>query len=291
MTGVIRIRGCYPDLQVHDHGGYQSRHISTLALLREVFQRNSQAFIGLHYNFCICSVDNPESANVLAEKMPYVLTYSKTNNCRPNIIPIPDFMFHSWPEVGITSYESCTQNIIQAGESPATIFKVFWIGNIDTDPTRHRLLEIGRRHSNNMEFISMTWQQSEGTSLHRLDANYFVSLPEHCRYSMLLDIRGASYSGRLKLLLHARRPVFMVERQFHEFFFDLMAPNETYIPVRADLSDLDSQVKKVKSDSQFSEYLSQNSQRFAQQYLTKNYAMNYLHDVLLKISLPKSLIL
>lgn len=285
--GVIRVQGLFPTLEVKDFGGYQSRHPATLDMVREAFTKFAPDFAHRQFDFFIGSFDNPESCNALAELVPYVLTYSVTDSCRPNIIAVPDFVYGGWPEVGITSYAETIAAIKTAGQNPPKHDKVFWIGNPMTHDDRLRLLEIGQHNPDDMEFIGMNWQPPETSSHGRLPASRYVSLPEHADYSILLDIRGAGYSGRLKLLMHARRPVFVVERRFREFFYDHLKPFEHYMPVKEDLSDLVMRVAEVKRDKALAEKLANAAVAFAARYLTRDHALQCWRDILLKISSPR----
>ena len=68
-------------------------------------------FTGLSFDFFLCSFDNPESCNVLADIVPYVLAYSVTDQCRPNVLAIPDFIYGGWPEAGIADYTATASAI------------------------------------------------------------------------------------------------------------------------------------------------------------------------------------
>lgn len=283
--GIIRVQGVFPNLEVKDRGGYQNRHKATLDVLREVFTKFAPDFVGRRYDFFIGSFDNPESCNVLAEVAPTVLTYSVTDWCRPNIIAVPDFIYGGWPEAGITSYAETVAAITKAGRNPPKHDKVFWIGNAMMHDDRLKLLEIGQNSRDDMEFIGMDWLPSGAPTIGRLPATRFVSLPKHADYSMLLDIRGAGYSGRLKLLMQAGRPVFIVERPFREFFYEHLKPFEHYMPVKADLSDLSERVVEVKRDKAFAEKLGRGALAFAERYLTLDFALDHWRGVLVEIGI------
>ena len=282
MDGVIRILGTYPAIQFEDRGGAQSRHASTLKLLRQTFERYSSFFERRQFNFFICSFDNPESANLLAEKTPYVLTYSVTPQCRANILAMPDFAFGGWPEIGIDSYEATTTAIYDAGIQPPIHDQLFWIGNTAMDESRETLVQLGQQHPDLMRCIAMQWQDVPADR--PLQPTAYVSLPDHCAYASLIDVRGRGYSGRLKFLMFANRPVFIAERRFHEYYFPYLRPWEHFIPVKADLSDLLTQIAIINADPERARQLGHNAAHFAQSYLTLDYAMIYLRDLLLKIS-------
>ncbi|MBV8061256.1 MAG: hypothetical protein JO126_08115 [Alphaproteobacteria bacterium] len=283
MHGIIRIKGRFPDIQFHDFGGYESRHASTLAMIRLALSLQSDKFQGRNFDFFIGSFDNPESCNDLAAQAPYVLTYSVTNACLPNVIAIPDFIFMGWPEAGIADYESCTAEMLSRGSTTPKYNKVFWIGNALMDPSRNVLLRIGQTRADVMDFVGMNWQREEKIGA-RHAADRYVSMPDHCEYAMLLDIRGAGYSGRLKLLLHARRPVFLVQHGFREFYTHLLQPHVHYIPVKGDLSDLEQRVGEVCAQPELAQKLAQNAAEFAQRFLSRDCAISHLSDVLLRIS-------
>lgn len=283
MHGIIRIKGRFPDIQFHDFGGYESRHASTLAMIRLAFSLQPEKFQGRNFDFFVGSFDNPESCNDLAAQVPFVLTYSVTDDCLPNVLPIPDFVFMGWPEAGITDYAACTAEMLRRGEAKPIHDKIFWIGNALTDPSRDTLLCIGAKHPDSMEFIGMNWQREEKIGA-RHAADRYVSMPDHCDYAMLLDIRGAGYSGRLKLLMHARRPVFIVQHAFREFYTHLLQPRVHYMPVKADLSDLVERAHEIKGNLALQQTLAYNATMFAQGRLTRQSALDYLNDVLLRIS-------
>lgn len=285
MQGVIRVKGRFPDIQFHDFGGYESRHTSTLAMIRLVFSVQAERFQDRTFDFFIGSFDNPESCNDLAAQVPYVLTYSTTDQCLSNIIPIPDFIFMGWPEAGITDYTACTAEMLKRGETPAIHDRVFWIGNATMDPLRDALLRIGQTRPDIMEFVGMHWQREDKVGA-RHAADRFVSMPDHCGYAMLLDIRGAGYSGRLKMLLHARRPVFVVAHRFREFYTHLLQPRVHFMPVKADLSDLAERVEEVRGNPALAQTIADNAAIFARQYLTRDCALSVLSDVLLRIAVP-----
>jgi hypothetical protein len=282
--GFIR---AYPNLIVKDHGGYQSHHAATLAVLRETFEKYATDFANLHFDFFIGSFDNPESCNDLAAVAPHVLAYATTPQCRPNIIAVPDFIYDNWPEAGIDDYTATCAAIAEASKKSPEHDKLFWIGNADMDPLRLSLLEIAAEHPEDMECISMLWQQSSTASSSRLAASRFVTLPDHARYSMPLDIRGAGYSGRLKLLMQAGRPVFLVDRRFHEFFYGHLRPYEHYMPVKEDLADLAAHIAEIKQNKNLAQKLGAGASAFAAKYLTKPHALTVWRDILLGIASKK----
>jgi len=155
---------------------------------------------------------------------------------------VPDFNFHAWAEVGVDDYEQTVRAISECGRQPFRQHKAGWIGNVFTCPTRQVMLRIAEEHPSLFDVVGMHWTPHSGQT--RLDATRFVSLPELVgEYSMLIDIEGNGYSGRLKYLLWSHRPLLLVERPHHEFFFDAFQPWVHYIPVERSCADL---VEKVR---------------------------------------------
>ena len=84
-------------------------------------------------------------------------------------------------------------------------------------------------------------------------------------------------------MVHAGRPVFIVERPFREFFFNYFKPYEHYMPVKADLSDLVEKVAEIKSDKVLAKRLGENASAFAEKYLTYDFATAHFCKVMLSI--------
>jgi hypothetical protein len=265
---------------VDDFGGYQSRHEHTLSVMHDAIARYASELIGWTFDFYIYTGDNPERAAPLGPDIP-VLAYSTTGCSAANVKAIPDHIYGGWPEAGINSYAESTAAIAQAGLPAPTIDKIFWIGCVATHPSRQTLLDIGAQHPDDMHFVGMDWHATY--TGRKQDTTKFVSLPDHCKYSMLIDIRGNGYSGRLKMLMHANRPVFIVKSPFSEFFHPGLRPYENYIPVRADMADLADLVAEVKSDPGAIACLSAGATDFAKNYLTYDAALQRWRDVLVTL--------
>ena len=100
------------------------------------------------------------------------------------------------------------------------------------------------------------------------------SLPEQVRrWRALIDVEGAGYSGRLKLLLHSGRPVLIQDRPWHEWFWDELVPWENFIPVARDLSDLVSRARWVKENPRQAVRIGRAGQQLTQRLLTRRSAV------------------
>lgn len=214
------------------------------------------------------------------EDDPNALTYSKTNGNYSRIIP--DFHFHYWPQVGIDDYNQVIKEVHEAGCNSPLVNKVGWIGNVDTHPNRRRLLNISRNHSNLMDIHTMRWLP--GCDGKHLKYTKYMSLPELVsNYSMLIDIEGRGYSGRLKYLLWSHRPVLLIDRPHHEYFYEHLLPWVHYIPVKRDLSDIVEKIMWCKSNPTKAQEIADNAYEFSKKHLTREACFKKWNEILEKI--------
>jgi hypothetical protein len=238
-----------------DYGGYETRNPSTI--------------------WCIQQADKIYNWNDFPEKQIFTTdsesnffhyTYSKQNNY---LNLVPDFNFHSWPQVGINDYEELYKSIDKKGRTPFNINKVGWIGNINTHPFRKKLLEIGNTNTDLMDIFDCgNWFKQSNSIL--LGNNKYISTPDLVStYSILLDIEGNGYSGRLKHLLWSHRPVILVDRPHNEYFFEYLKEWEHYIPVNRDLTDLVEKIKWILENYDKALIIAENAYNFSKKYLTR----------------------
>ena len=193
-------------------------------------------------------------------------TYSKINNY-DNLVP--DFNFHAWPEVGIDDYSDITRRIHENGLTKYEINKVGWIGNIKTNEMRSVLLDIGNQHPDMLDIINSGDWSKKSDSI-KLTSERYISTPELVKkYSILIDIEGCGYSGRLKHLMWSHRPLLLVDRPHKEYFFEYLKEWEHYIPVKRDLSDLLDKTKWCLDNYKIAQQIAENAYQFSKMYLTR----------------------
>ena len=212
------------------------------------------------------------------------LAYSTTDET-PNVIAAPDFIFWNWPEVGVDDYERTRDRIIAAGERTAEDPRMFWIGNVATSPYRARLMDVAasepRILATSLDWVKRDRPESwaSDTLMGTRQGNY-VSLEDHCAYRYLLDVEGAGYSGRVKLLLLTGRPLFLQDRPWREWYFDRLEPFRHFIPVRRDLSDLSARLDWAEAHPEECEAIATRAQEFARRELTREAAVGHLRAIL-----------
>lgn len=155
---------------------------------------------------------------------------------------MPSFIFDSWPECGIDSYERVFAEMVSAGDLPAADDRAFWIGNISCPlkgyDNRRMGLSVASRHPDILDFRSVEWHPDPRES--KSTAGY-VSLPDHCRYRVLIDFGGMGFSARIPLLLASGRPVVLVGHPQEAWFYwdGSLKPWVHYVPCgSADGSDV-----------------------------------------------------
>lgn len=256
-----------------DHIGYESRSESTMILFKEAFDLIKNKEILKTKHFYINTDD-------ISSRINNTLTFGYTNS--NDVVLCPDFTFDKWLECGISTYEETTTKIIANGSKKCTVEKLFWIGNIMTQPLRLELLRLGNLNNSKMEIISMDWKKSfQKGSMH--DFTKYVSLEDHTQYKYLIDSGASGFSGRLKFLLYTNRPLFLVDRdkKKQEYFYNNLIPFEHYIPIKNDLSDLVLKLEWAENNYKEATIIANNAKKFAIDNLNKKSVINYLSNQLI----------
>jgi hypothetical protein len=173
---------------------------------------------------------------------------------------IPDFAFRHWPETRMADYEQTMDAIHRAGLQPPTLQKVGWIGNLNTNPRRKTLFDIGQANPDKLDIFGMEW----------CGDHKFISPQDLvASYAVLLDIEGNGWSARTKYFLWSHRPLLLVDRPHKEFFYEHLKPWEHYIPVQRDLSDLMERVEWVFANPEKAQCIADAAYTFATEHLTR----------------------
>ena len=182
---------------------------------------------------------------------------------------IPDFIYDSWQECGIPSFEQVSEEIMNAWKINPLVDKIWWIWNYNTHPSRKVLADIWREYPESLDVYNSSQKGVKWMSLEELVKTYWY----------LIDVEGNGYSWRLKLLLFSWRPVFVQERLWKDFALLRAKPNKHYVPVKNDFSDLIEKFREVKGNKALYEWLCKNSKKFAEDNLSKDAALLYLRDM------------
>jgi hypothetical protein len=247
-----------------DLGGYESRNPSTIWCITkadEIYNWKDFNEIKIFTHDYEMDINN--------------YNYSKQNSYNKLV---PDFNFHSCPQVGINDYENMIKEIDNIGLENYEINKIGWIGN--TNNIRNKMLEIGNNNKELCDFFDMKWISSGNIML---NSTRYISIPDLVKkYSILIDIEGNGYSGRLKFLLWSHRPVLIVDRPHKEFFFKYLREWEHYIPVKRDLSDLIEKTKWCLDNYDKALKIAENAYNLSKLYLTREACYKQWNNIILE---------
>jgi hypothetical protein len=260
-------------LKIKNYQKFEDRGIKNLTLFMRAFEE-VRTQINKNVHIVINCEDFPKK-NKLA------MAYCRRNK-QDNVILIPDFVFLNWKEAGINDYEECWKTMVEKSKDMPIYNTLFWIGNVKTHPTRETLCQIAE-NDERMEIYGMNWiRKDNSVGGTEKDATKYVSLIDHTQYKYLIDIQGRGYSGRTKLLLFSGRPLFLVDRELKEYWYDKIVPYEHYIPVKEDLSDLVEQLNWAEQNPEKVAEIAHNAQKFALENLKRDNAIAYLKDAILE---------
>lgn len=222
-------------------------------------------------------------------KEPYKMCYNKTL-CK-NIEKVgPDWTCWWWKSANIESYQNCIKEIQSVNHLKPQSNKLGWVGNIfsankdvEESKTRPYLYQLGIKYSTILEIIHIS--PVNGQINEKLIPNYMTIIQQIKKYKYLLDIGGNGYSGRLKLLLFSKRPVFIVDRTYVEYFDTQLKPMEHFIPVNKDLSNLIDQYEWCEENPEKCKIIALNALKFAQENLQLDNFIERMFTVIKEIGL------
>ena len=246
-----------------DLGSGETRHRSALRLFE---QADAEFGLPAFGPLLLHTLDHP----VCTSERPW-RAYSFCTSATHLDVAAPDFVFGGWPEVGIDDYDETCRAIAAAGAAPAERSVVGWAGSLGTHPIRPELHRIGSEHPDLLDVQQVEWgaRNSEGLKLSTVTGTHLSMAEQAARWGALIDVEGAGYSGRLKLLLHAGRPVLIQDRPWHEWWHDSFRPMVHLIPVRRDLADLVERARWVQEHPREASAIGAAGQALAQQLLTR----------------------
>jgi hypothetical protein len=181
-------------------------------------------------------------------------------------VAAPDFVFSGWPEARFDDFDAMARRMAAATESQPTDERAYWAGRCFNAP-RRRLIELASARPDLI--VAFNLEPNFDRDL-KVYGNAFRQMDEQAAiYRYLIDIEGVGYSARLKVLLHARRPVLIAMHPWHEWFFRHMEPLRNYIPIKRDLSDLVEQIEWLRANPARELEIAREGQQFAQTWLTR----------------------
>jgi hypothetical protein len=111
----------------------------------------------------------------------------------------------------------------------------------------------------------------------------YLSPEEQSKYKYILNIDGHVSAYRLSLELSMNSVVLLVDSEWKLWFSNKLIPYEHYVPIKADLSNLITQIKWCKENDEKCEKISKNAKQFYQKYLCKSGIFDYLQKILIDV--------
>ncbi|TIL22978.1 MAG: hypothetical protein E5Y88_25005 [Mesorhizobium sp.] len=185
-------------------------------------------------------------------------------------IAAPDFIFNGWPEAKFDDYDQKTSAMAVASEGQPRKNSAFWAGRCMND-ARKATVQAATVRPDLLEAYD-TAPDYDSASVQYSGA--FKTMEEQvATYRYMIDVEGAGYSGRLKLLFHTKRVVLMQERPWHEWFFGDIEPFRHYVPVARNMSDLVERIEWLRANPKMEAEIAAEAQQFAQTNLTRSAAV------------------
>jgi len=166
-------------------------------------------------------------------------------HCRAKAVPA--FVFNRWPEAGLLpNFAALAQTTAELSASPAEKQVCGWAGNPGTNGMRGVFVEKAKTRPDLWEAIVPTATVGPGGTGGRISMEDQVR-----RWACLVDLPAGGFDGRVPYLLHSGRTILLVERPppFEpNWYAAQMKPWEHYVPVKADLSDLEEKTQIAVSN-------------------------------------------
>lgn len=294
--------------------GFQTRGESTAEMIRLAVRPPFQADTLRDFRNLKIFIHDGDGNTECGADLAFSVNMQKINRtvCKDVPLMIPDFTFVHWREAGLLpDYSGLVQKVHALGEKPAKNQKCGWAGNRNMHPQREDMITLvrrsrlfdfgklmsGRKRLNNLvEFVLP--EHTTGTNNGRISMDDQVK-----KWSCLIDVQGGggAYSGRIPLLLHSGRVLLMVgraeERPMDYVWYgkggdlkEQLAAWTHYVPVKSDLTDFEKRVRWVTNPMNSKQVgeIAANGRRFAEEYLTLDYATKYLAKQLLAAAAAKT---
>ncbi|KAH7389054.1 glycosyl transferase family 90-domain-containing protein [Cadophora sp. MPI-SDFR-AT-0126] len=209
----------------------------------------------------------------LAESANPRWTYSRQKSMT-SLWLMPDFGYWSWPEPKIGAYSEIQMKAEQMDAKVPwmrKIDKLFWRGAHLKLLVREQLVNASRGKSW-ADVKMIVWDDNAKGKAH--DA---FTMDEHCMYKFVAHTEGVSYSARLQNLQNCRSVIVAHKLSWLQHHHHLMVssgPNQNFVEVAKDFSDLDKTMEGLLSGeggggNLKAERIAENNVRtFRERYLT-----------------------
>jgi len=182
---------------------------------------------------------------------------------------MPDFGYWSWPEPKIGAYlEVQMKATATDNKTPwaKKTNKLIWRGASLELLIREQLVNVSRGHDW-ADVKIFSWEKEGLGQSHEL-----ITMDEHCKYKYVAHTEGISYSARLQNLQNCNSVIVAHKLkwvQHHHQFMVSSGPDQNFVEVAADFSNLPETMERLMANDADSERIAANNiKTFREHYLT-----------------------
>lgn len=210
-----------------DGGGRQDRH----ELMIELFKRSFEDFPSPNtIRFWTFTGDNRPTSAVNGQPL-----FSISGPRFQSDYVIPDPYVLRWPQAGVGDFHAYCEKIRQTSQKKPIKLSAVWRGLTSQHAVRKFIVK-------NCEALGGMFDLKD--TLPDTQRKDFVQMSDLPEWAVLVDMQGHGYSGRLKYLLHAYRPVIAFERLDWDAVTMCLEPGIHYTLCAPDISMFQYNVRK-----------------------------------------------
>ncbi|WP_155765456.1 glycosyl transferase family 90 [Mesorhizobium erdmanii] len=261
--GEIHCRFEGGKLKVRSRAAWLERHVQVLTLIAEAL-----ASLGVRSlpPFYVLLGDTPSHRRYRRFRTRFA--FSQADGYSE--VAAPDFVFDGWPDAKFDDYDQKTRAMAVASEAPPRDDRLFWAGRC-MNVARRRIVEIASARPDLIEAYDT--EPNYDVATNRYSGKFMTMEDQVASHRYMIDIEGAGYSGRFKMLLHTKRVVFLQDRPWREWFFDDIEAFRHYVPVARDMSDLVERIEWLRTNPKLEAEMAAEAQHFARTRLTRSAAV------------------
>ncbi len=252
--------------------GYNWRVKPTVAMFKMMFEHYGEVFDNKDLDITVFVGDHVQDAyeqrNKLGRKT--IFAYSTVYAMSDSVIPIPDYRFCL--EASDYPFEETPEKCKIAAAQPWVDKRIAWRGTIASNDERRWLDLLAAKHPDKLLVEDPAWEAK----------NVYIPMTELAKYKYTLDIRGYGWTDRVKILMQLGRPLFLVDRPYREWYFDMLIPMKHYVPVKEDLSDLVERYEYLETHPDIYNDITMEMGKFVNTYFAPEMVLEYMKNIVLQ---------
>ena len=111
-----------------------------------------------------------------------------------------------------------------------------------------------------------------------------INNAEKSNYKYIINVDGSVSAFRLGYELSMNSVILKVDSKYKMWYSDLLKPYQEYIPIKSDCSDLIEKIMWCKNNDSECKKIANNAVKFYKKYLSEEGILNYMQNMLMKVS-------